>query len=158
MVNVNQTEPKCLTRDFVPYVMNWFADPANVEAVLAQPDYTTFARKLEGVPNFSQPNIHGSGHFGTGGALGTMGDQYNSPGDPLFYLHHGNIDHVLWKWQQLDLDTRLHQVGGPVAPLDFGGANVTLDFEIDMDEVAGPFKLRQLLDTEGEVFCYTYEQ
>ena len=127
-INVNQTAPSCLKRDFVPSVMNWFAEPPNVEYVLEQPDYTAFAFALEGVPNFSQPNIHGSGHFGVGGALGTMGNQYNSPGDPIFYLHHGNLDHELWQWQQKDLKTRLKQVGGPMEPFDYGGTNVTLDF------------------------------
>lgn len=156
-VNVNHTQPTCLTRDFTPSVMNWFSEPGVVAKVLAQPDYTSFAFELEGIPSFTQPSIHGGGHFGVGGALGTMGDAYNSPGDPLFYLHHGNLDHVLWLWQQQDLETRLHQVGGPVVPFDYGGTNVTLDFEINLGEIAGPYKLGQLLDTKGGVLCYTYD-
>ena len=157
-VNVNKTEPTCLTRDFVPKVMNWFAERENVEYVLSQPDYTSFAFALEGIPEFSQPNIHGSGHFGVGGALGTLGNQYNSPGDPLFYLHHGNLDYVLWQWQQKDLRTRLNQVGGPILPFDYSGPNVTLDFEINMGEIHGPATLHDLLDTKGGTLCYTYDK
>ena len=60
--------------------MNTFADPALVESVLAQEDYTSFTRAIENVPTFDQSNIHGSGHFGVGGVLGTIGNAANSPG------------------------------------------------------------------------------
>lgn len=77
---VNVPTPQCLTRDFTPTIMNSFAQQSLVDVVLATPDYTAFARAIENVPSFDQPNIHGSGHFGVGGALGTIGDAYNSPG------------------------------------------------------------------------------
>lgn len=137
--------------------MNWFALQKNVDYVLSQPDCTSFARALEGIPSFSDPNIHGGGHFGVGGALGQMGNAYNSPGDPLFYLHHANVDRVLWLWQQRDLETRLAQVGGPATPFDYGGVNVTLDFEVDLGTIADAITLGDLLDSEGGVLCYTYE-
>ena len=76
--------------------------------------------------------------------------------DPLFYLHHGNLDHALWQWQQKDLPTRLNQVGGPVVPFDYHGPNVTLYFKINMGQLAGNATLKQLLDTESGVLCYTY--
>lgn len=60
--------------------MNYFAQQALVDHVLSQSDYTSFAFAIENVPSFDQPNIHGSGHFGVGGVLGTIGDAYNSPG------------------------------------------------------------------------------
>ncbi|KAF1922815.1 uncharacterized protein M421DRAFT_10170 [Didymella exigua CBS 183.55] len=73
----------CLRRDFIPRVMNTWADPALVGNVLAQEDYTSFARAIENVPSSDQLNIHGSGHFGVGWALGTMGNAANSRGDSL---------------------------------------------------------------------------
>jgi tyrosinase len=146
----------CLRRDFIPPILNTFADARLVEKVLAQPDYTSFARELEGVPTFDRPNIHGSGHFGVGGVLGNAGNAANSPGDPLFFLHHGNIDHIFWLWQQKDLKERLNQVGGPVEPFDYSGKNVTLDFEVDIGALAGSVKLRDLLDIHGPTLCYTY--
>lgn len=73
-------QPDCLRRDWIPWIMNYFARQTLVDHVLAQPDYTSFARAIENIPNFSQPNIHGSGHFGVGGVLGTLGNQALSPG------------------------------------------------------------------------------
>ncbi|KAJ5050484.1 uncharacterized protein L3040_002365 [Drepanopeziza brunnea f. sp. 'multigermtubi'] len=150
--------PKCLTRDFIPSIMNTFAAQANVDLVLASADYTAFARQIENEPVSSVPNIHGSGHFGVGGVLGTIGDASNSPGDPLFYLHHCNLDRILTRWQAVDPARRLHEVGGPVLPFDYAGVNVTLDFEIDLLPIAPVITLRQALNAEGEVFCYRYEK
>ncbi|KAF2437919.1 Di-copper centre-containing protein [Karstenula rhodostoma CBS 690.94] len=155
---VNIPTRDCLRRDFIPWIMNSFADPALVAHVLAQPDYTSFARAVEGTPSFAATNIHGSGHFGVGGVLGQLGNAANSPADPLFYLHHGNLDHVLWKWQQQDLACRLNEVGGPVMPFDYAGVNVTLDFTVDMGPLAGSATLKDLLDTEGDTLCYTYDE
>ncbi|KAJ5432315.1 uncharacterized protein N7458_011471 [Penicillium daleae] len=105
---------------------------------------------------FINPNIHGSHPFGVGGVLGTLGNSAHRPGDPLFFLHHCNIDRVLWNWQQKDLPRRLHEVGGPIEPLDYSGQNVTLDFEINIGKLAGNATLEQLLNTKGDVLCYDY--
>ncbi|KAF2853058.1 monooxygenase [Plenodomus tracheiphilus IPT5] len=153
---LNFPKRDCLKRDFIPWIVNTFADHALVAKVLAQPDYTSFARQIENIPTFEEPNIHGSGHFGVGGVLGTIGDPANSPGDPLFYLHHGNLDRVFWEWQQMDRETRLNDVGGPVVPFDYGGENVTLGFEVGMGRLAGKVTLKNLLNTEDGTLCYTY--
>lgn len=60
--------------------MNFFAQQVAVNKVLAATDYTGFAKAVENEPVFTLANIHGSGHYGVGGILGTMGDAYNSPG------------------------------------------------------------------------------
>ncbi|KAI7781608.1 Di-copper centre-containing protein [Diaporthe eres] len=153
---INVPSTGCLKRDFTPWIMNYFAQQALVDHVTSQPDYTSFAFAIENVPSFDQPNIHGSGHFGVGGVLGTIGDAYNSPGDPLFYLHHGNLDRILWEWQSKDLAVRLNQVGGPVAPFDYAGKNVTLDFEVNIGALAGNATLHDLLNSAGLTLCYTY--
>lgn len=80
----NVTNAHCLTRDFAPPVVKdnlvrWVWDE-----VLTQPDYGHFARRLEALPSWDMKNVHGGGHFGVGGVLGSMGDAYNSPGDPVF--------------------------------------------------------------------------
>ena len=76
-------QPECLRRDFIPWIMNWFGRQSLVDHVQSQQDYTSFARALENIPAFTQPNIHGSGHFGVGGVLGTLGNSALSPGGEL---------------------------------------------------------------------------
>ncbi|RYN40482.1 hypothetical protein AA0114_g11065 [Alternaria tenuissima] len=153
---VNFPEPHCLKRDFVPALMNFWADQKAVDVVLDAVDYTQFAYRVEGEADFAKSNIHGSGHFGVGGQLGQAGNAENSPGEPLFYLHHGNIEHIFWTWQQKDLSKRLYEVGGPIIPFDYSGKNVTLDFEVNLGKLAPSVKLSQLLDPVGELLCYTY--
>jgi len=158
-----------------PAVLHSDADPKEVQKVLDQPDFASFDRQMEGEPAFFPPAIHAGGHFGIGGLLGQAGDAANSPGgesnllfqsvpeylltipEPLFYMHHTMIDYVYWKWQQIDPEVRLHQTGGPVVPYDYTGTNVTLDFEINLGAIAPSIPLRDTLDTQGGLFCYTYE-
>lgn len=40
----------------------------------------------------------------------------NSPGDPIFFLHHAFVDSLWWRWQARDLDTRLTAIGGNNCP------------------------------------------
>lgn len=51
---------------------------------------------------------HGSGHIGVGG---TMADVAGSIGDPLFFLHHTNLDRLWWDWQRVDPDARTYAIG-----------------------------------------------
>ena len=161
-----------------PAILHNDANPIEVQKVLDQPDFASFDRQMEGEPDWFPPAIHAGGHFGIGGMLGQAGNAANSPGgesinpiplalpihyadlttlEPLFYMHHAMIDYVFWKWQQLDPEVRHHQVGGPVKPYDYTGTNVTLDFEINLGAIAPSIPLRDTLDTQGGLFCYTYE-
>lgn len=45
-----------------------------------------------------------------------IADQSASPGDPLFFLHHTNLDRLWWQWQSADLPARLEQMGGRNVP------------------------------------------
>jgi tyrosinase len=56
-----------------------------------QTSFTIFTRNLEGFP-------HNDGHVITGGANGHMVDGM-SPLDPIFWLHHCNIDRIWAEWQ-----------------------------------------------------------
>ncbi|KAL2840821.1 hypothetical protein BJX68DRAFT_278882 [Aspergillus pseudodeflectus] len=73
------------------------------------------------------PNIHGSGHLVSVVFLG-----------------------------QLGTNMRVLVVGGPIEPMDYSGANVTLDFTVNIGALAGDATLEQLLDTRDDVLCYTY--
>jgi tyrosinase len=77
--------------------------------------------------------------------------------EPLFYLHHAQVDHVYWQWQQKNPAVRLHEVGGKTIRNDATSPNVTADFKVNLGAIAPSIPISDLLDTEGGVLCYTYE-
>ncbi|CCO26351.1 hypothetical protein BN14_00374 [Rhizoctonia solani AG-1 IB] len=82
-----------------------------------------------------------------------------SPADPLFFLHHNNVDRLWARWQGRDA-SRLNDYSGNTVqgqsqtdrsryPL------ATLDDTIDVG-IQGflPVKVRDLMDTQGPTLCY----
>jgi tyrosinase len=63
--------------------------------VNARPNFVSFQSALE--------RIHGGVHIAVGGdnpqTAGQMAGE-NSPADPLFWLHHANIDRLWAEWQK----------------------------------------------------------
>jgi len=99
-----------------------------------------------------------TGHYTMGGDPGR--DFFVSPGDPLFYLHHGMIDKVWWIWQLLDQETRTGAQG-------ISGTNTflnqppseetTLDSPQNIGHAAtSTYKMRDLMKTTEGPFCYIY--
>ncbi|KAJ3251182.1 hypothetical protein HK103_002600, partial [Boothiomyces macroporosus] len=80
-------------------LMASFYSPAQVALILASPDYDNFRENLEN-------NLHNMVHVGIGG---DMYDPTTSPGDPMFFMHHRNVDRLWWVWQQQDPNNRLMQ-------------------------------------------------
>jgi hypothetical protein len=62
---------------------------SSIDEVMLATTYTDFATRLE--------NIHNGVHAWVGG---TMNDLLTAPADPIFWMHHANIDRLWWKWQQ----------------------------------------------------------
>lgn len=78
--DVNQTNAHCLTRDFAPTLATKNLAQSVVDYVMAAKDFGHFTRRIENVPSYDVPTIHGGGHFAVGGVLGTIANAYNSPG------------------------------------------------------------------------------
>ena len=64
------------------------ATPEEETAVLQTPSFRLFQKTLEG-------HIHGGVHNAVGGDMAGSA----SPSDPLFFLHHSNIDRLWSRWQ-----------------------------------------------------------
>jgi tyrosinase len=67
----------------------------------------SFRNQLEG---WQGPNLHNSVHVWVGGSMlpGT------SPNDPVFFLHHCNVDRLWWNWQRAHPDAvYVPTSGGP---------------------------------------------
>lgn len=82
--------------------------------------------------------------------------------EPIFFLHHANLDRVYWQWQSKNLPARLHDVSGSVELMGpITGPNVTLAFPIELGPLAPQVTIRDLMDIKGlrsrtGVLCYDY--
>ncbi len=93
---------------------------------------------LESVP-------HGSVHVGVGGV---MRDPDTAALDPIFWLHHSNIDRLWEKW--------LHDDAAHNNPTDPGWLNQLFDFR-DQSGAAIQMKAADVLDTTKVMGGYVYE-
>ncbi|KAK8055239.1 hypothetical protein PG993_000466 [Apiospora rasikravindrae] len=162
--NSTAYNPHCLVRDINPSFVRQMLGKAESVQVLSQPDFWHFTRRIEGATMGN--SCHSAGHGGVGGRAGEMSNPYSSPGDPIFYLHHGVLDKLWNEWQRKDWDARKADIGGPdtqfAYPYNYFGAspaykNVTLDYEMNLGQIGGMKKISQAMDTMGGEFCYTYE-
>jgi tyrosinase len=118
--------------------------------------------------------VHGSGHFSLGGI---ELDVFVSPSDPMFWLHHAQIDRLWAIWQGQDLRGRTRQVWGtgtnadsesffPLCHFFKGGANmhavppspnVTLDTPINFGVISPPKPIGDIVSSVDKDLCYIYE-
>ncbi|KAK1757917.1 putative tyrosinase [Echria macrotheca] len=161
--------PQCLRRDLSPSFASRWLSLDQTRLTLSQGDFGWFSRVVEGMPSFDASGIHGGGHYGVGGRWGQMGDLYASPCDPIFFLHHANLDRVWWSWQKMDLKKRLTDISGPIELMDYGNektGNVTLAFPVSMGgpTTAADVTVGDLMDIKAcgkggkGVLCYDYDR
>ncbi len=80
---------------------------SNIPSIEADTDFATFTSSLEGV--------HGGVHVWVGG---TMSFIATAPADPIFWMHHANIDRLWWQWQQTHSGVNPSLTGsGPTSPV-----------------------------------------
>ncbi|KAL8838198.1 MAG: hypothetical protein Q9170_002241 [Blastenia crenularia] len=170
--------PRCLVRDLAP-ALSYQTRSSDVAKLIGEPqDLNNFDGLLEGLTG-----VHAGGHFQIGGV---QIDAFSSPGDPVFYLHHAQVDRVWTIWQGLKPEKRLNQVYGtktafnsefapsllfpcgiftfkfadnPLANPETSAppsANITLDTQGNFGILAGKKKISELTSTIDGPFCYQY--
>jgi tyrosinase len=160
---------QCLMRQLSQTQFELTSQPY-VDACLAFEDFVSFSDCLGGD---MQP--HGGGHVAVGG---TMGNPSLSPADPLFFMHHNNLDRLWWEWQLKD-KSRLTAIGGPnvahtgdsVAyqpaslPVSaflpyFGdsGNETTLNHSLWTAGIRENVTIAEVLDLHGDRICADFEQ
>ena len=75
--------------------------------------------------------------------------------DPVFYLHHAQIDHLWWQWQQENRSKRIYEYTGKqtkTATSDDASLDKLLRYGGFVDDIP----VRQVMDTEGGFLCYRY--
>lgn len=142
--------PRCLTRDIG---LQWAKDttPTNITKLLdGCQDLGCFNLELDS----GEGGVHTSGHFQVGGP---QLDVWASPSDPIFWLHHAQIDRLWAIWQHQDAEARVNQVWGTETTLNIPpSANVTLDTKISFGAISGPTRVGDMVSTIDGDFCYIY--
>ncbi|TFK26542.1 Di-copper centre-containing protein [Coprinopsis marcescibilis] len=154
----------CLTRG-IGESLRTRVGGAAVSALLSQPNFQAFMLEIDGppqvingraLPNLPAPEdipLHQAGHLMVGGA---MANYYTSNADPLFYLHHANVDRLWWLWQQANA-TRLNEISGPSDVRNFtNGPQITLDTPLKFGTLYQDVPVRYAMDTSSKKLCYTY--
>ncbi|KAH6647763.1 hypothetical protein BKA67DRAFT_594678 [Truncatella angustata] len=150
--------PRCLKRDVSAGVNSAYANATSIiQLILQNNNIADFQMNMQGIPGSGSIGVHGGGHYTIGGD--PAGDVFTSPGEPVFYLHHGMIDLVWWIWQLLDFGNRRNAIAGTNTFLNYpASANTTLDDIVDLGYIgAKPVTIRELMSTIDGPFCYTYE-
>ncbi|KUI61095.1 Tyrosinase [Cytospora mali] len=162
---VTKYDEYCLSRNFTRTYWPW----AN----------STYADECYAMTNYEDAwecyivKPHSSAHLAVSG---TMKLASASPGDPLFFLHHANLDRLWWIWQQADLSSRLNEMSGRNVPtisdlesnewlfpsdsvLDYDGdtANVTtMDHVLWVVDLLPNVTVADVMDIRGDVICAEY--
>lgn len=101
-----------------------------------------------------------------------------SPGDPVFFFHHANLDRLWWEWQKLDLPARLSDMTGRNTPtIEFltnptrgwdppgpslteysgdPGDTTTLKHVLWMGGVIANATVADVMDIQGKLLCFDY--
>lgn len=135
--------------------------PEEIATLNAMDTFVDFEFELENKP-------HGSIHSAVGGRMGDMGPS-SSPNEPLFFLHHAQVDRLWWLWQQGNPTVRNSEyVGrrevtpgfggrplqpGEVAPVEIPAA---LTDVMPFMKLADDIPVSAVMTTENDLMCYTY--
>lgn len=161
-----EPNPRCLARDFAPSLALEKLTAEMTGWVLEAETFTEFDHRFQGVGiEVDGMTIHAGGHLSVGGDIGDVGNMYSSPGDPLFYLHHANLDRLWDQWQRVDFEVRRADMGGPdtmfAYPWDFFGEvpyeNITLETELEYKGLMENVKISEVMDIHSANLCIEYE-
>ncbi len=148
--------PRCATRDLNNAISSVNFNQSVIDNLLAQPTIKDFQATIDYVvPDTPILGPHPGVHWAVGWGLE---DQYASPGDPVFYLHHAMVDNTWTDWQAQDPENRQNALYGTNRTLNIlPSVNVTLDFEMEFGYLDGKVKMSKVMSTTEGRYCYRYE-
>lgn len=76
--------------------------------------------------------------------------------DPVFFLHHTQLDRLWWKWQQVDPKTRLEDYSGKAAYAYESNSEASLKDSLPVGDLAPDVRVGNIMSTESELLCYRY--
>jgi tyrosinase len=141
-------EPHCLSRGFQTGAeleeLSDLIRPDVIEDIMQKKDFSAFSEALE-------KNAH---HFISGSIRGDFA-KYTGPYDPVFFLHHANLDRLWWNWQQEDPENRLLAYNGQT-PKDATFPSVQLADMLDVGGLSWKVSVKEVMETNKGLFCYQY--
>ncbi|PWY86789.1 tyrosinase [Aspergillus heteromorphus CBS 117.55] len=154
--------PRCLQRDVNPTVSGTSVAFRNsTELILSYETIDWFQGVMQADKRFTDPDaprsfgVHGGGHLTVGGVLA---DIDTSPAEPMFWIHHAQIDRIWTIWQGLDPAKRRNAIWGTHTRADMPpSANMTLDEMLDFGFISTPREFATLMNPLAGPFCYYYE-
>ncbi len=92
----------------------------------------------------------------------TCSQVFNSPGDPMFWLHHTMVDRTWWIWQNQKPTERVFLVNGTRTMLNNPPSDkATMEDVIDLAFVTpkdGPtYAMKHHVSSVAGPYCYIYE-
>lgn len=166
--------PHCLRRDLNSKLIAPSLTRENVDILLGSPNITAFNAVLNQGTAPNVLSLHGGGHLGEwnaafvielttlivlSGISKDMGDIITSPGDPIFFLHHAQLDRLWTLWQKRNLTERQYAISGTATFLNYPPTpEFKLNDTIDLGKLSprGPQPIRDFLNTLDGPFCYEY--
>lgn len=73
--------------------------------------------------------------------------------DPVFFLHHVQLDRLWWMWQQAGFE-RIWEYNGPSSGHDKEAA--TIDDALVVGGLGPDIRIRDIMDAGSALLCYTY--
>lgn len=147
----------CLNRGFNDGFDSDPAKIANMSAYYYTPEYIQNMTEDNGTTNFTtfwdalENGPHGAIHNVLGGDMipGT------SPNDPLFFLHHGQVDRLWWQWQQVAPEVRNTEFTGNRYQNDDETIALISD-ELEFMGLGTNVTVGDVMTTQNSLLCYTY--
>ncbi|PMD16629.1 Di-copper centre-containing protein [Hyaloscypha hepaticicola] len=117
--------------------------PEVVENILKQDSYEKFFLDFENGPHSVIPN-------------GVRGDffSFTAPYDPVFFLHHTQLDRLWWVWQKTDFKKRVKAYGGRIT--HHSNEQASLKDILHMGGLVDNLPVMSVMSTESDLLCYKY--
>ncbi|KAH8785171.1 putative tyrosinase [Diaporthe sp. PMI_573] len=139
----------CLSRGFrdngtLGHISGLPFRPEIIGEVRRKKTYVEFEEAIE-------MHLHNAMHLGISGDFLSL----TAANDPIFYVHHAQMDHLWWQWQQEDLQKRLIEYNGKHMH-NSTGQDAGLDSMLVYGGFTDDIPVSHVMNTEGGKLCYRY--
>lgn len=158
-------EEHCLKRNFMPGMLGFNYTPEVIHDLWQNTtSYHEFRTLFES-------GAHKSVHNGIGGEMPTHASSNgtnvsstfssavtDSWPDPIFFVHHGQIDRIWWHWQQLQPELRMRDYSGPnnIGIGTHANPHAMLTDSLRMMGLDVDMTVEDVMDTRSDFLCYHY--